>query len=131
MDLCTNLRSIEFIISTSVHRPRLLNENAWGIAINYLQDIPSALHHVTINAEIYGHNGVVTKEIERCVNWERLEGVLASHKVLESVVVKFSNTTKMNTVVALSGQDLVNTNALVETRLGGVRKRGILRLTAE
>ncbi len=128
VNLCTQLRSITFKIATFVHQPGLDNGVPWNSVILSLLMIPSAsLHGVIINTDVYyGDVGGAIEELSVCVDWERLEGALESHRSLEAVTLGIAG---VDPWAAASREELQRFDSLVESRLVRVSARGILQFT--
>lgn len=123
--LCTQLRSIIFNVSTSIHRPGSTNTDTWNSVIDSIFEVRSRLQKVFINFELYGETKAVIKEIERAVDWERLGLALESQRSIIGVVMCFSDITRHKK--PLVGEELQEAKELVARRLGSLLREGLLQ----
>lgn len=130
-NLCTHLRSITFTVATCTYISRAQNIAPWDVVIHSLLMIPSALHRVIVSTKLYFSDleGTVYEafeELSECVDWERLEEALESHRSLEAVTIRLVG---MNLREAFRAE-VEKFNDLVESHLVRVSASGILRLAA-
>ncbi len=94
-----------------------------------LTAIPSALRKVILNVEFYGETIQVIDELEKCVNWERLDKTLEEHRHLKALVVRFVDVTRVR--IRLEGDELERATHLFGSYLRRTTTREILRYQVE
>ena len=127
MNLCSQLRSITFIVAILILEPKLDNDALWNAVVDYLLMIPSTLRRVIINANVYGDVDSVFENFSERVDWKRLEGALELHRSLETVILRITREHPSTAPPYGESERLIN---LVESRLARVSARGILQFTA-